>query len=86
MKHHAVTPLNPVSLLQRWVTFDLNERILKLRKSTRPCGTKADKTAFLHLLTVPAELVVRPRILESSILPRAGLGEGSEAHSAVFPT
>jgi len=44
--HCAVRSLNHISLLPWWVTLNLNERILKLWKSTRPFRIKVDKSIF----------------------------------------
>ena len=44
---YAITLLKPISFLLWQVTFNLSEHILKFWKSTRPSGTKGDKTNFL---------------------------------------
>jgi hypothetical protein len=46
LNHCAVSSLNHISLLPWRVTLNLNERILKLWKSTRPFGIKVDKSNF----------------------------------------
>ena len=46
LNHCAVSLLNHISLLPWRVTLNLNERILKLWRSTRPFGTKVDGSNF----------------------------------------
>ena len=46
LKHCALSSLKHISLLPWHVTLNLNERILKLWKSTCPFGTKVDETNF----------------------------------------
>jgi len=46
LNHCAVSSLKYISLSPWLVTLNLNERILKLWKSTRPFGTKVDESNF----------------------------------------
>jgi hypothetical protein len=81
LNHCAVSSLNHISLLPWRVTLNLNERILKLWKSTRPFRIKVDKSNFFT--ASPSRVRLDRGGLPSETLNSGSLERGQPAGSAI---